>query len=54
MLALHERLSAAKTGQDKTVLQRQIEATDRQIAALVYELCGLTDQEIQIVEDSGS
>jgi len=29
--------------------QRQIEATDRQIDALVYELYGLTEEEIEIV-----
>ena len=33
-----------------TVLQRQIEATDRQIDALVYELYGLTAAEIAVVE----
>jgi hypothetical protein len=32
------------------VIQRQIEATDRQIDQLVYELYGLTDEEIKIVE----
>ncbi len=32
--------------------QRQIEATDRQIDALVYELYGLTEEEIEIVEDA--
>ena len=32
------------------MLQRQIDATDRQIDRLVYELYGLTDAEIQIVE----
>ena len=31
-------------------LQRQIDATDQQIDALVYELYGLTDEEIAIVE----
>ena len=30
--------------------QRQIEATDGQIDALVYELYGLTEEEIGIVE----
>jgi type II restriction/modification system DNA methylase subunit YeeA len=35
---------------DKALYQRQIEATDRQIDALVYELYGLTDDEIAIVE----
>ncbi len=34
------------------LLQRQIEATDRQIDALVYELCGLTEEEIKIAEEA--
>ena len=50
MLELHKRLAAAKTGQEKTVLQRQIDATDKQIDRLVYELYELTDAEITIVE----
>jgi len=50
MLALHRQLAAAKIEPEKTALQRQIEATDRQIDALVYELYGLTDEEIKIVE----
>ncbi len=49
MLALNKELPG-KMGQEKTVMQRQIEATDRQIDALVYELYGLTDNEIKIVE----
>jgi len=52
MLSLHEQLASAKTPQDKTVIQRQIEATDRQIDGLVYELYGLTDEEIAIVEEA--
>ena len=32
------------------MLQRQIDATDREIDALVYELYGLTEEEISIVE----
>jgi len=35
---------------DKKPYQRQIEATDRQIDALVYELYGLTEEEIAVVE----
>ncbi|MFC1976129.1 hypothetical protein ACFLXQ_07005 [Chloroflexota bacterium] len=31
----------------------QIEATDRQINKLVYELYGLTAEEIKIVEEQG-
>ncbi|HEY7428164.1 MAG TPA: DNA methyltransferase [Gemmataceae bacterium] len=49
-LSLHKQLAAAKTPQEQTVLQRQIDAMDRQIDQLVYELYGLTDAEIQIVE----
>jgi len=36
--------------QEKISLQRRIEQTDRQIDRLVYELYGLTDVEIAVVE----
>jgi len=52
MLELHKKLAAAKTAHDKTVLQREIETTDRQIDQLVYELYGLTKEEIKIVEEA--
>ena len=41
-----KKLTMAKTEHDKTTLKRQI---DR----LVYELYGLTDEEIEIVEGNG-
>ena len=50
MLALHKQLPEARTPHEQTALQRQIEATDREIDALVYELYGLTEEEIRIVE----
>jgi hypothetical protein len=50
MLALHKQLASAKIEHEKTALQRQIEATDQQIDALVYELYGLTEEEIKIIE----
>jgi len=50
MLELHKKLAAATIPADKTLYQRQIEATDRQIDALVYELYGLTEEEIAVVE----
>jgi hypothetical protein len=53
MLALHQQLPLARTPHEQTALERQIEATDRQIDALVYELYGLTEEEIAIVERSG-
>ncbi len=40
----------AKTDHEKTALQRQINAIDQQIDQVVYELYGLTPDEIQIVE----
>ena len=50
MLALHRKLAAAAIPADKQLYQRQIEATDRQIDALVYALYGLTEEEIGVVE----
>ena len=48
MLELHKR--SARTPQEKEMLAREIEATDAQIDRLVYELYGLTEEEIRIVE----
>ena len=52
MLDLNRKLAAAKIPGDKTRIQRQIDATDKQIDKLVYKLYGLSDEEIAIVEDS--
>ncbi len=52
MLTLHQQSAAAKTPDAQARLQRQIDATDRQIDRLVYELYGLTEEEIGIVESS--
>jgi hypothetical protein len=48
--ALVQQLAATKTEHEKTALQRQIAATDHQIDQLVYDLYGLTEEEIKIVE----
>jgi len=53
MLDLNKRLQDARLEQEKTLLSRQIEATDGAIDMLVYELYGLTPEEIAIVEGSG-
>jgi len=37
---------------DKTRIKRQIDNTDKQIDNLVYQLYGLTDEEIAIVEQN--
>ncbi len=50
MLTLQAKSMAAKTGYDKDRLQRQITAIDNQIDYVVYELYGLTVEEIEIVE----
>ncbi len=52
MLKLNKKLAEANTGHEKTLLQRQIDATDRQIDRLVYELYDLTEEEIKIVEEA--
>ena len=44
------RLAAAQDAGEKQRLQWLIEATDQQIDALVYELYGLTAEEIAVVE----
>jgi len=54
MLTLHQRLSVAKTPQEKTALARQITATDTQLDRLVYDLYGLTPEEIKMVEGAAS
>ena len=50
MLSLHEKLHEVNTPPAKRMVQQQIQATDRQINQLVYELYELTNEEIAIVE----
>ena len=54
MLGLNKQLAESKTAHDKTLFERQIAATDRQIDDLVYEFYGLTDGEIKIVEGAAA
>jgi hypothetical protein len=54
MLTLHKQLAAAKTPHEKTALERQIAATDAEIDRLVYQLYGLTEDEIRIVEEGAA
>jgi len=51
MLELHKQLHPAKNDRDKELLQRQIDATDREIDQLVYKLYGLSAKEIRVVEE---
>lgn len=49
-LDLHEALSSAGPDHDKILLGCRIQATDRQIDRLVYELYDLKEEEVGIVE----
>jgi hypothetical protein len=50
MLGLMPKLRAATADSEKAVLQNAVTATDQQIDQLVYELYGLTAEEIKLVE----
>ena len=50
MLKLHKDSPKAKTPHEQESIQRQIAATDKHIDTLVYELYGLTESEVRIVE----
>lgn len=49
MLAL--RKQSPRTPQEQDMVKREIESTDRGIDRLVYELYGLSKDEIRIVEE---
>jgi type I restriction-modification system DNA methylase subunit len=50
MLDLNKKLPDVRLDHEKKMLQGQIDTTDRQIDTLVYELYGLTEEEIKVVE----
>ena len=50
MLAAQKELHHAKTDKDKSYYERRCKELDNQIDRLVYELYGLTEEEIKIVE----
>ncbi len=52
IINLKSLVENVKTPQEKKNLERQIAALDKQIDRLVYELYGLTEDEIKIVEES--
>ena len=54
MLTLHAQLAKAKAPPVRAGLQSQIESTDREIDRIVYDLYGLTEEEITIVEEATS
>jgi hypothetical protein len=50
LLGLMPKLRAATADSEKAVLQNAVTATDQQIDQLVYELYGLTQEEIALIE----
>jgi len=50
MIYLQKRLAEVQMPHDKEIVQQQIAVTDQQIDKLVYELYGLTEEEIEMVE----
>ena len=54
MLDLTPKIQAAKSEADKATLQNAITATDNEIDRLVYDLYGLTEDEIKLVEESSA
>jgi hypothetical protein len=52
MLSLNSALASAKSEAQRGTIQRQIEATDAEIDRLVYDLYGLTKDEIAIVQQT--
>ena len=52
ILELNKYLPQAKTDQERRLIRQDIDATDVRIDALVYELYGLTAEEIAVVEKS--
>ena len=50
MLKLHENKPSGSE-HERALFKRQIDATDREIDRLVYELYGLTEDEIEIIEE---
>jgi hypothetical protein len=52
MLEQQKKHHEARMEQDKELYERQIKLVDAQIDGLVYDLYGLTEEEIEIVEKS--
>ena len=51
MIQLIEDIAYCKTPMEKKLLEIQLKKTDDELDTLVYELYGLTDEEIAIVEN---
>ena len=54
MMQAKQQLASARTDRVKSFYENKCAALDRQIDRLVYELYSLTDEEIAIIETTGS
>lgn len=54
LLNLNEQINLIKPSHERSVIERQIDATERKIDKLVYQLYDLTEDEIKIIEESFS
>jgi hypothetical protein len=50
---LHVQLRPSRVEHERRLLERQLDAAARRLDTLVYDLYGLTDDEIALVEESG-
>ena len=51
MLGLQKKYNEARMERDKELYERQIKIVDVQIDELVYDLYGLTEEEVKVVEE---
>jgi len=51
MLELQKKHHEARMDRDKELYERQIKIVDAQIDRLVYDLYGMTEEEIRVVEE---
>lgn len=54
IIKMKKILQTVKSAHEKTTIHRQIDATDKQIDDLVYELYGVTDEERRIIAESNN
>lgn len=52
MIELKKKLAEAKVSNDKRLLTQQAEGIDKEIDKLVYQLYGLNDEEIKVIEEN--
>ncbi len=52
MLELHKKKNSLPPSAEREKIEREIAVTDEKIDELVYELYGITEEEMEIVETS--